>query len=140
MTVHTFDAAGNIIETSFTDVNGKVWKTTPATFAKRDAVLRAEADERAAERAAAEADRQAWAAETNGTPTTFSVTVYARTNMAAPIEIDGFESREAARDYVNVEIAKSGVPADQWTRGELHGGFYEFAECKTHGYQISEAQ
>ena len=68
----------------------------------------------------------------------FGVTLYARTNMAAPVLDSVFTTIEEARARVDDQIAKSGVPSELWKRGELHG--YEYAECKTHGFQISEAE
>lgn len=65
----------------------------------------------------------------------FGVTLYAKgDNRAEPqVQFVG-ETIEAARAYIDAEIAKSDVPAEEWTRGETFGD--EFAECARYGFNI----
>lgn len=139
MTEQTLDANGNVIETRFTSpVTGKVWTVNPQKFERRTARLAAWAAEEARERAEAEAERKAWAAETNGAPTTtgFGVTLYANGNNRAEPQLQFIgQTVEEAREYVRVEVAKARREFPDWTWGETFGD--EYAECKAFGFQIA---
>ena len=61
MTVHTFDANGNIAETTFTSpVTGKVWTVKPGVYELRNARIAAERAEEARQRREYRREVQAW--------------------------------------------------------------------------------